>query len=168
MERSACFTGHRPEKIDNLQPSGKRVVTYIKKQLYQAVLNALRQGYSHFYTGMARGVDLYAAEIVLLLKQRGYPVKLTAVLPFEGHGGDWSADWRQRHEQVLKGCDEVVVLNQEYTSGCYQQRNEYMVDHSSRLIAVWNGTKSGTANTIQYARLTGKEVDMIRIPYHPE
>lgn len=38
-----------------------------------------------------------------------------------------------------------------YNAGAYQRRNEWMVDHSSRVIAVFNGEPSGTKNTIEYA-----------------
>ena len=37
------------------------------------------------------------------------------------------------------------------SAGTYQRRNEWMVDHSSRVIAVFNGEPSGTKNTIDYA-----------------
>ncbi len=39
-----------------------------------------------------------------------------------------------------------------YDTGTYQRRNEWMVDHFSRVIAVFNGEPSGTKNTIDYAR----------------
>ena len=34
----------------------------------------------------------------------------------------------------------------------YGKRNAWMVDHSSLVIAVYNGTPGGTKNTIEYAR----------------
>ena len=40
----------------------------------------------------------------------------------------------------------------------YQRRNEFMVDHSNLVIAVWNGEKSGTKNTIDYAERKGVKV----------
>jgi uncharacterized phage-like protein YoqJ len=33
-----------------------------------------------------------------------------------------------------------------------QKRNEWMVDHADAVIAVWDGSPSGTANCIGYAR----------------
>lgn len=37
-----------------------------------------------------------------------------------------------------------------------------MCDHSKRLIAVWNGQPSGTANTIRYAQKMGIEVVFLK------
>ncbi len=34
----------------------------------------------------------------------------------------------------------------------YQRRNEWMVDHSGRVIAVYTGERGGTRNTIAYAK----------------
>lgn len=39
----------------------------------------------------------------------------------------------------------------------YQIRNEWMVDHSARLIAAFNGESGGTKNTIDYATRKGVE-----------
>ena len=43
----------------------------------------------------------------------------------------------------------------------YQKRNEWMVDHSSLVLAFYNGEPGGTANTIQYARKHGVDVYII-------
>ena len=64
--------------------------------------------------------------------------------------------------KVLVNSDTNTVLNQHYTRGCYQQRNKYLVDNSSRLIAVFNGDyKSGTGKTIQYALKKNIEVIIV-------
>ena len=43
----------------------------------------------------------------------------------------------------------------EVTQQMYQKRNEWMVDRSARIIAVYNGEPSGTGNTINYAKKVG-------------
>ena len=44
---------------------------------------------------------------------------------------------------------------------CFQIRNEWMVNHASRVIAVFNGENSGTKNTIDYAHRVGVPVTYI-------
>lgn len=39
-----------------------------------------------------------------------------------------------------------------------QKRNEYMVDLADRVIAVWDGSKGGTATCVKYAEKVGKEI----------
>lgn len=42
-----------------------------------------------------------------------------------------------------------------YHRGCFQIRNEWMVDRSARLIAAYTGEKGGTKNTVDYAARKG-------------
>ena len=53
--------------------------------------------------------------------------------------------------ELFKSCEH-------YFRGCYQIRNEWMVDRSARVIAVFNGEPSGTKNTVVYAQRKGIEV----------
>lgn len=45
-----------------------------------------------------------------------------------------------------------------YSRSCFQTRNEWMVNHSARVIAVYNGERGGTKNTIDYANSNNKEI----------
>ena len=72
-----CFTGHRPEKIGIPE---EMVIDLLDK----AISEAIRAGYSAFISGMARGVDIWAAEIVLKYRDAGAPIKLICASPFEG------------------------------------------------------------------------------------
>ena len=53
------------------------------------------------------------------------------------------------------------MLQREYTPGCMEKRNQYMVDHAYYILAVWNGRPSGTGNTVRYAQKKGKFVIVI-------
>ena len=50
-----CFTGHRPEK---LQEPEDAVTAALEKEIRQAIAD----GFNVFITGMARGVDIWAAD----------------------------------------------------------------------------------------------------------
>ena len=60
--RRVCFTGHRPEKLNMSEHA-------VKKALRIEILNAIEDGMPVFISGMARGVDIWAAEIVLELRK---------------------------------------------------------------------------------------------------
>jgi uncharacterized phage-like protein YoqJ len=42
-----------------------------------------------------------------------------------------------------------------------QLRNEFMVNNSDIVIAVWDGTNGGTANCVKYAQVENKEIIII-------
>lgn len=149
-----CFTGHRPEKLI-------RSEIEIKVALREEIKQAIQDGLTVFITGMARGVDLWAAEIVLDLRKRNQEVKLICAIPHEGFEAQWSASWKQLYHHVLDNADLVRVITSGYRTGVYQIRNEWMVNHSARVIAVFNGQPSGTKNTIGYAKNQGIPVRII-------
>lgn len=147
-----CFTGHRPEKLSISETEAK---TAVKKEIRLAIAD----GINVFITGMAPGVDIWAAEIVLELReQEDLPLKLIAASPHPGFENRWSLDWQKRYAAVMAKADLIKEVCTHYSRGCYQIRNEWMVDHSARVIAIWNGSPSGTKNTIMYANRKGVPV----------
>ena len=153
-ERCCCFTGHRPEKLAISENE-------IKTALESKIQAAIQDGYQTFISGMARGVDLWAAEIVLRLRAEGLPVHLICASPYEGFENRWSAEWHKMYCRVLGAADLVKFICSGYSSSCFQIRNEWMVDHSSRVIAVYNGSSGGTQNTLEYAAAQGVSIVQI-------
>ena len=143
-QQCACFTGHRPEKLE-------RMHWLIKRDLKKEILRAIDDGITVFISGMARGVDIWAAEIVLSLRQSGKPIKLICASPFPGFEERWDKDWKDRYNAIMAAADHTVFVCKGYSRSCFQIRNEWMVDRSARVIAVYNGEPGGTKNTIEYA-----------------
>lgn len=56
---------------------------------------------------------------------------------------------------ILQGADYTTTISGRYFRACYQKRNEFMVVHSSLVIAAWNGQPSRTKNTVDYAARRG-------------
>lgn len=149
-----CFTGHRPEKLTRHEKA-------IKKDLEKEIRQAVSDGLNVFITGMARGVDIWAAQIVLMLRDEGCDVKLICACPYEGFERGWSQEWQKEYQEILASADFVKYVCEGYSRTCFQIRNEWMVNHATRVIAVFNGEKSGTKNTIDYATKVGVPVARI-------
>ena len=149
-----CFTGHRPEK---LYLTEKEIVKMLEEQIKKAI----EDGYVTFITGMARGIDIYAGEIVLKLRKKNKDLHLVCALPFDGFETRWSPDWQKRYNKILKKADIVKCISQNYHPRCFQDRNEWMVDRSNLIIAAYNGEPGGTRNTINYAKEKQVEIRVI-------
>lgn len=143
-QHRCCFTGHRPNKLDYSENE-------IKPLLETAIDNAISDGYVTFITGMAEGVDIWAAEIVLEKKKDNKDLHLICAVPHPGFENRRSQYEKERYENIIKNADYVATISDNYYRACYQKRNIWMVDRSSLVIAVWNGQLSGTKNTIDYA-----------------
>ena len=140
-----AFTGHRPEKLQVTEEDAKAL-------LRCEIQNAVDEGYSVFITGMARGVDIWAAEIVVDLREKNKDLKLICAVPYKGFEQRWAGEWQRRYQSILDRADYVRVLKEGYSPSVFQLRNMWMVNHASRLIAFYNGEPGGTRNTIEYAR----------------
>ncbi|MBQ7989560.1 MAG: DUF1273 family protein [Oscillospiraceae bacterium] len=156
-EKAVCFTGHRPEKLPDGGNDSSTSVKLIKSLLYTEIDAACAEGYDTFITGMQRGVDLWAGEIVLEL-MNSYDIHLWGVLPYKGFGSSFRDKDRWLYGRIIDSSDRVVTICDRYEPGCMNRRNEYMVDHSSLLIAVMGDTRSGSASTVRYAARRGVEV----------
>ena len=150
-----CFTGHRPEKLQKTEAE-LRIV------LESEIRKAIHDGINVFITGMARGVDIIAAEIVLQLRTEGHLVKLICAIPYPGFEQFWSITWQTRYRAIMSAADLVKYICPKYYRGCFQIRNEWLVNHSSRVIAVFNGIPSGKKNTIDYALQQGIPVVQLK------
>ena len=154
-QHRCCFTGHRPEKLSVPETE---VIAWLESEIRKAI----DDGFVTFISGMARGVDIWAAEIVLRLRDEGKPIHLICASPFEGVERSWSDDWKQRYNAVLVQADLVKFICKGYSRACFQIRNEWMVDRSARVIALYNGEAGGTRNTIAYANKVGVHVVSIK------
>lgn len=163
MGKSVCFTGHRPEKLMNIYDENSSIITYIKDELYNNISKAIADGFDTFYSGMARGIDIYASETMLELKNKFKHIKHVAVIPYSAQSEKWSISWRRRYEKILLNSDIKILLSDEYYSGCLTDRNIFMIENSDRLIAVFNGTAGGTFHTINLAKKSNKEIFLIKI-----
>lgn len=142
---TCCFTGHRPEKINI---SEERVKVFLSREIKKAV----EDGFRIFITGMSRGVDLWAGEIVLNLKNKISEIKLICAIPYNGFERKWCAGDRELYYSIMDRADKIYFICSNFSYSCFQVRNIWMVDHSDRVIAFYRGIKGGTQNTIDYAK----------------
>ena len=158
--KTCAFTGHRPQNL----PFGfneERCID-LKKTLREQIINLIEnEGVTHFISGMAIGVDMYAAEIVLGLKASYPGITLESAIPCESQAAKWSEALRDRYFDIASKCDKETLIQTHYSPDCMDKRNRYMVDQADVLIAVWDGSPSGTGKTVRYAHQQGKSVTVI-------
>lgn len=149
-----CFTGHKPEHLDGATPY------MVKRYLNKAINQALADGYVTFLTGMSRGADLWAAEMILQKRfdMKRDDIKLIAVVPFKGCDKEWSEDWKRLYNAVIDEADIVKYMKPAYSSAVYRMVSEHIVDHSNRIIAYYNQKTGSTEQTIRYAHNRGLEI----------
>lgn len=151
-EKTCCVTGHRDISEER--------IAYVEQELRREILTAIEEGYTRFISGFAEGADLLFAAIVAEQKKNHPDLFLEAAIPYAGRVKTKN---KQFHE-LLRACNGVKVVCQEYAPSCFMQRNRYMAGESQRVIAVYDGRDhGGTLFTMRYAHTLGKEVRVIRV-----
>lgn len=154
--KCCCFTGHRPYKLGISEEKAKELLS-------NAIDIAIEKGYKTFISGMAQGIDMWAAEIVLNKRQQNPAIFLVCVSPYKGMESKWERKDKEKYNSIIEQADEVRYLCEHYTSYCFHVRNNWMVNHSSMVIAAYNDEDGGTKNTIKYAIQNDVEVYNILI-----
>lgn len=81
MEKTCCFTGHRPHKFPFKYNERHPDCIQLKSLLKREIKKAIHEGYKTFISGMAIGVDIWAAEAVLELRKLHPRIRLVAAVP---------------------------------------------------------------------------------------
>lgn len=161
---SCCgFTGYRFEKL----PFSRRdygAIEGLKERLRLACVKVIDAGYTHFISGFAQGSDLLFAETVLELGAEYEGIELEAALPFPEPCAGWPLSDQRQFHALLERCSPVTSLSPAYAAGCYYKRNDYILENSDRLIAVFNPAdhrRGGTAYTVNRAIKMDMTIDFI-------
>lgn len=154
-QSACCFTGHRPGKLPWRYNENDRRCVALKRKMLDAIETAYEEGFHHFLCGMAQGCDLYFCECAMAVRAKRPEVTVEAAIPCPSQADDWPYEDLVRYRTLVAACDYETLVSERYTSECMQRRNRYMVDHSSLLIAAYDGTSGGTQYTIQYAMQRG-------------
>lgn len=145
---SAAFTGHRFYDFSQRE--------FIQERLTSAISEAYDHGIRNFISGFALGIDLMAAQLVQSLKCNLPGISLTAAIPFEGQAERYNIYDKRVYGRLLELADKVIVLSDCYYPRCFLDRDEFMVENASYLIAYYNGReKGGTYYTVKKARARG-------------
>ena len=162
MNECVCaITGHRPSRFKFKYSEDYALCKKIKANMLE-VFRKLHdeKEVRRFYVGGALGVDMWAAEQILRLKEQpGYEdIELVVALPFVGHDA---------MEFILQHCSKKEVIGNEDCRESYVKRNCYMVDQANYLVAVYDdgrNLRSGTMQCVRYAQKNHVPVVLI----HPD
>ena len=173
-DHACAFTGHRPQKFPWGFNESDPACAALRDTLAAQIAALVDAGYTDFLSGMALGVDQWAAQAVLALrkKNRGLrrlfgmgkknTLRLHCFLPCEGQDAKWPQASKELYRSILGQADSVVYVSRRYDDQCMLRRNRALVDHAALVLAVYDGEyRGGTAATVRYAREQGRELIVI-------
>lgn len=151
-----AFTGHRPQKLGGFNDA-TNMRSVIRTEIMKVVDTVCPRTDMAFISGMALGVDTWAAELAIQNNILFY-----AYVPFIGQEKAWpTASQTYYHCLLSKAHKTIIVTDGTYAAWKMQRRNEAMVNDCNVLIAVWDGSFGGTYNCIKYAQMVHKRIIII-------
>lgn len=150
MTFDVMFTGHRPPKIcggyDEDHPKAAAVRDWLRRKVAQMALDGARK----FVSGGALGTDQWGAEAVLDRPD----LFLTMAIPCDDYCSSWPQASQERFKSMLRRSASVeIVCPGPYASYKNIVRDQWMVDRSKKVLAIWDGNEQGgTWHTIKAAR----------------
>jgi len=149
-------TGHRPDKIrigplDAYHPA----VANRLAALARAAVGRLAP--SLVISGIAQGWDTALAQAALDLR-----IPFDAHVPFIGQESRWPPAAQRRYHALLGSARRVVITSPGgYSAVKMHIRNVRMVDDSDVLLALWDGSRGGTFNCVDYAVGAGRRIEYL-------
>lgn len=161
-EKTCCITGPFPQNLpfgyDESAKKCKALKTAIRKEIENQINE---HGITNFITSVNIGVELFAAEEALKLKEKYPQITIISVLPFEAQAAEWPEKLRDRYFCVLEKCDTVHTVQARYDDLCNYNTREYLIDRSSVLIAFPTGAHGETEAMMEAANRKGNELIII-------
>jgi len=174
IRQTACFTGHRPNHLFGYNLKDNRYKTLYKKLTETIELCINEENITRFISGGAIGTDQISYWLVYKLKEKYPDIKNIVAIPFKNQPNAWKDKNTIRwYSKMLERADEIIYVDDiddfryrtnevpvgEYHIGKMQRRNEWMVDNSRIVLAVYDGfSKGGTKNCINYAKKNYKNI----------
>lgn len=141
-----CGTGHRPNKLGGYSDE---VFGKLERTAYNWLHTYMPE---MVISGGALGWDQ-----ALATAARSHGIPYVMALPLPGFEDRWPQSSKDQLYALMQGAAQVVyVCEAGYAGWKMQKRNEWMVDSSDRVLALWDGSTGGTGNCIAYANKVNK------------
>lgn len=142
-------TGHRPPRlIGTWDPIKLHALDVALTDLAIEWMEPRLGQIEYIISGMAQGWDLALVRAALALE-----IPFVAAVPFEGQESKWPQEHQEAFRRMLERAMRVeIICPGPYANWKFLKRDEWMVDNSTRLLALYDGSPNGgTAHTYTYA-----------------
>lgn len=150
--KTVCFTGYR----------GVEDTESVQNRLLQVLEQLINGGVTDFYVGGAIGFDTFAADTVLILREKHPHIRLYLILPCckADQTAKWTATQLAEYDRILLVADGVEYISDKYFNGCMKARNARLVELADCCFCYYDNKKSasGTGQTVRMAEHKGIKI----------
>ncbi|AJY74169.1 SLOG family protein [Paenibacillus beijingensis] len=137
--KNLLVTGYRAHEMNIFSRNHKGIV-YIQKAIAAKLIPLIEEGLEWVVTPGQYGVDLWACETVIALKQQYPQLKLSIISAYRSPEEKWKEDKQEYFHQILKGVDYYgSVSNQPYSGGWQlSARDDLLLRKTDGIVLVYD------------------------------
>lgn len=125
------ISGYRPYELGIFKPDQKEV-TVLKAFIRSKLHEYIDEGAEWFIIQGYTGIELYAAEVIIELKEDGYDIRLGVLMPFHQFDDRYKEVDRETLNKVLAESDfKDYIYKQPYTNpGMFKNINRFLISNT--------------------------------------
>ncbi|BBI35445.1 DUF1273 domain-containing protein [Cohnella abietis] len=137
--KNLLITGYRAHELSIFDQKHKGI-TYIKKAITSKLIPLVEEGLEWVITPGQYGVDLWACEAVIALKEQYPHLKLSIITAFLNQEEKWKDDKKIYYEEILKGVDYYGSVSKQPYSGAWQftSRDDLLLRKTEGILLIYD------------------------------
>ncbi len=133
------IAGYRPYELGIFKPDQKEV-TVLKAFIRSKLLEYIDEGAEWFIIQGYTGIEMYAAEEILALKDENYDIRLGVLMPFHQFDDRYNEMDQAILQKVLAGSDfKDYIYKQPYSNpGMFKNINRFLISNTDGAIIFYD------------------------------
>ncbi|MFG6114567.1 SLOG family protein [Halobacillus sp. MO56] len=163
--KTMVVTGYKPMELGIFKNDDPRIF-YIKEALKKKLTDMLEEGLEWVLISGQMGVELWAAEVVMDLKEQ-YDVQLGFIPPFINQESRWPDEMKSRYEEMSMLADFYKPVYEKEYQGPYQfkAKDQFLVNHSDGALMLYDQDTPGSPDFFRKEALAAEEKMGYKILY---
>lgn len=147
MIRKLLVSGYTAQELGIFDNKHQGIV-YIKKAILKRLVSFIEECEEEFWVIISGkwGVEIWAAEMIIDIRDIYPHVKLAIITPFLAHYEKWS-EAKQEQYEMLAACADYVdaVSRRKYESpAMFRAANQFLLSRTDALLIVYDSEKAGS------------------------
>ena len=160
MNKTCICIGHEQAELGDTD-----FCDMLKMRLKKEIISVIEQGTVDFYTDLKKGTGMWAANMIMELKEQYPDLSLTPILSYPGQIEQMKKKEREEIECILSKCAPAKYVDTEKNTMFNSQELRYYISENiDTIIAIYSQDKYKSSRTgiiVRRANFFGKEIRII-------
>lgn len=158
MLKRIIITGYKAHELGIFNDKHPGI-TIIKKALTDAIKQLIDEGLEWVIISGQQGVETWAAEVIIDLKQSFEELKYAIITPFLNQEASWNEQKQAKYQRILSQADFVTAVTKKQYEAPWQftEKDKFIITNSDGILLIYDEENEGSPKYIK--RLAEKYAD---------